>query len=143
MDIPIQAQIWKKIFENSFDELRKKYNLTMNEIVLLLYLEKNEEKDTAKDIVDESMIAKSHVSKSVESLVNKKIIARITDVNDQKINHLQIINTTLVKELKEKEQNLVKNITDGINKNELKIFDDVSNKIKNNIKNIIEQYKTN
>jgi hypothetical protein len=75
--------------------------------------------------------------------VNKKIIARITDVNDQKINHLQIINTTLVKELKEKEQNLIKNITEGINKNELKIFDDVSNKIKNNIKNIIEQYKTN
>ena len=37
MKIPVQAQVIKKLYDNSFDDLRIKYGLTMNEIMFLLY----------------------------------------------------------------------------------------------------------
>ena len=83
-NIPVQAQILKKTFENAFEDIRKKYNLTMNEIILLLYLERNKMKNTARDMVEEIMITKSHISKSVDSLVDKKIITRLQDKDDRK-----------------------------------------------------------
>ena len=49
MKIPVQALIIKKMYDNSYDDLRKKYGLTMNEIMLLLYLDKHQMKNTAKE----------------------------------------------------------------------------------------------
>ena len=47
MKIPVQAQVIKKLYDNSFDDLRIKYGLTMNEIMFLLYLDKNKKNNTA------------------------------------------------------------------------------------------------
>ena len=74
MNIPVQAQTFKKTMESAFSDIRKEYNLTMNEILVLLYLIKNNKQDTATDIVEDIMICKSHISKSVALLENKKII---------------------------------------------------------------------
>ena len=52
MKIPVQAQVIKKLYDNSFDDLRIKYGLTMNEIMFLLYLDKNKANNTASEIVE-------------------------------------------------------------------------------------------
>ena len=44
MTLTINAQVLKKVFEKAFGELKNKYDLTMNEILLLVYLEKSEKK---------------------------------------------------------------------------------------------------
>ena len=48
MEIPVQEQLIKKMYDNSYDDLRKKYGLTMNEIMFLLYLDKHEKKNSAR-----------------------------------------------------------------------------------------------
>ena len=52
-------------FEKAFKEFctatMKKYNLTNNEVIILIYLSENT-KNTAKDIVNEFLFSKSHVS---------------------------------------------------------------------------------
>jgi DNA-binding MarR family transcriptional regulator len=138
MNITIQAQTLKKALEESFGSIRKKYNLTMNEVIVLLYLIKNDKKDTAKDIVEDIMITKSHISKSVDSLVNKNIITRIPDNIDKKIVHLQIIDKTsqLVKDITKTNRQINKKITKGITDEELYTLEKVFIKIKDNIKKI-------
>ena len=139
-NIPVQAQILKKTFENAFEDIRKKYNLTMNEIILLLYLERNKMKNTARDMVEEIMITKSHISKSVDSLVDKKIITRLQDKDDRKVIHLQITENAskLVKELKKIDESITKKVTKGISKEELAILEKALQKIKENISDIIK-----
>ena len=66
MKIPVQAQVIKKLYDNSFDDLRIKYGLTMNEIMFLLYLDKNKANNTASEIVENLVTTKSHISKSIE-----------------------------------------------------------------------------
>lgn len=138
LDIPVQVQTLKKALGGAFEEFRRKYDLTMNEIIVLLYLLKNKEKNTAKDIVEDTMITKSHISKSVETLVKKNIITRFQDSDDKKIIHLQIIdkNTNFIEELKEKNDEINKKITEGITSEELIILENTFNKIKENIRKI-------
>ena len=85
MEIPAQALLIKKIYDNSYNYLRKKYGLTMNEIMFLLYLDKHEKKNSAREIIDDLMTTKSHISKSIDSLAKENIIIRIPDEYDKKI----------------------------------------------------------
>lgn len=136
MNIPVQAQALKRALEGAFEEIREKYNLTMNEVIVLLYLIKNNEKNTAKDIVEDIMISKSHISKSVESLASKKIITRIQDRIDKKMIHLQIIDkdSELIKEIINRNLEIDKKVTEGITNEELIILEKTFSKIKENIK---------
>ena len=134
MEMPVQAQLIKKIYDNSYGDLKSKYDLTMNEIMFLLYLDKNQNKNIASEIVEELMTTKSHISKSVDSLSRKKIIVRIQDDTDRKIMRLYI-NTTadiILKELKEREKQIRKNITKGISTEDLNTFNKVLEQMKEN-----------
>ena len=93
MKIPVQAQVIKKLYDNSFDDLRIKYGLTMNEIMFLLYLDKNKANNTASEIVENLVTTKSHISKSIDSLAKRNIIIRIQDELDKKIIRLYISDT--------------------------------------------------
>ncbi len=141
MNIPMQAQALKKTLDETFEKIRKKYNLTMNEILVLVQLIRAEDKNTAKDIVDEIMITKSHISKSVKSLDEKNIIKRIQDYEDKKIIHLQIVdkNSELIKEISEKNKEINKKIVEGLSNEELQILDKALIRIKENIKKMITQ----
>lgn len=139
MNIPMQAQSFKKIFDETFEKTREKYNLTMNEVVVLVHLINSENKNTAKDIVEEIMTTKSHISKSVKSLEDKNIITRIHDYKDKKVIHLQIVNkdSDLIKEISEKNDKINERIVDGISDEELRILEKSLERIRKNIKNII------
>ena len=114
MKIPVQALIIKKMYDNSYDDLRKKYGLTMNEIMLLLYLDKHQMKNTAKEIVDDLMTTKSHISKSIDSLTKDNIIIRIQDEYDRKVIRLFINKNAdyILNDLRQRE----KLITDSLTK---------------------------
>lgn len=139
MSLTVNAQVLKKVFEKAFGEIKNKYNLTMNEILLLLYLEKSENKDTAKDIVEDAMVAKSHISKSVDSLTGKNLIKRVPDKENKKIIHL-IINDEakeIMNELSKKEEDMIELALKGIPEENIKILEETLEKIKNNVREII------
>lgn len=61
-----------------------KHGITRLEADILLFLANNPDYDTAKDIVAVRMIAKSHVSASVETLLTKGLIACAPDAQDKR-----------------------------------------------------------
>ena len=139
MNIPMQAQVLKKVFEKVFDEIREQLDLTMNEIIVLLYLESNKNKNTAKDIVEDSLIAKSHVSKSVDSLVNKNLITRTPDEENKKIIHLELNENAekIMDELSKKEEEMKALVLKGIPEENIKILEEALEQVKQNIKEFI------
>lgn len=144
MNITIRSQMLKVAFENTFDDIKKKYNLTITEIRILLFLAMNENKNTARDMVEDIMIAKSHISISVESLVNKEIVIKIQDKKDKKKMHLVICNNKkyMIEEIVENQRKLTDSITQGLTEEEVEELKRLSEKVENNIKNLIAKYET-
>jgi DNA-binding MarR family transcriptional regulator len=143
MEIPVQAQIIKKIYDNSYEDLRKKYGLTMNEIMFLLYLDKHQMKNTAREIVEDLMFTKSHISKSIDSLAKENIIIREHDESDKKIIRL-FINTTaddIMNDLKHREKLITKTITKGIAKEDMATFERVLKEMHKNCLDLLNDEK--
>lgn len=145
MEIPIQvkAQSIKKMYDGLYDDLKVKYGLTMNEIMFLLYLDKHQMKNTAREIVEDLMMTKSHISKSVDSLARENIIIRVRDEQDRKIIRLYINKTAddLLNDLRKREKLINKNITKGISKGELETFDKVLKCMQINVIDMVEKNK--
>ena len=145
MEIPIQvkAQSIKKMYDGLYDDLKIKYGLTMNEIMFLLYLDKHQMKNTAREIVEDLMMTKSHISKSVDSLAKDNIIIRVRDEQDRKIIRLYINKTAddLLNDLRNREKLINKNITKGISKEDLETFDMVLKCMQRNVIEMIEKEK--
>ena len=74
-------------------EVCARHGITRLEADILLFLANNPAYDTAKDIVAVRMIAKSHVSASVESLIGKGLIAGTPDARDKRRIHLRPLPT--------------------------------------------------
>lgn len=142
MKIPVQAQVIKKLYDNSFDDLRIKYGLTMNEIMFLLYLDKNKANNTASEIVENLVTTKSHISKSIDSLAKRNIIIRIQDELDKKIIRLYISDTAndLLYDLRTREEIINRTITKGIPKDDLETFDRVLEQMKKNVYDLINKF---
>lgn len=144
MNITTRSQMLKVAFENTFDDIKKKYNLTITEIRILLFLAMNENKNTARDMVEDIMIAKSHISISVESLVNKEIVIKIQDKKDKKKMHLVICNNKkyIIEEIVENQKKLTDSITQGLTEEEVEELKRLSEKVETNIKNLIAKSET-
>lgn len=142
MKIPVQAQVIKKLYDNSFDDLRIKYGLTMNEIMFLLYLDKNKANNTASEIVENLVTTKSHISKSIDSLAKRNIIIRIQDELDKKIIRLYISDTAndLLDDLRTREEIINRTITKGIPKDDLENFNRVLEQMKKNVYDLINKF---
>ena len=141
LPIQVQAQSIKKMYDSLYEDLKVKYGLTMNEIMFLLYLDKHQMKNTAREIVEDLMVTKSHISKSVDSLARDNIIIRVRDEFDKKIIRLYISESadSLLNELKEREKWIMKNITAGISKEELETFNKVLEKMQQNMMKFSEK----
>ena len=131
-------QVLKKAMDNLFYKVSKKTDLAVNEIRLLLFLHQNKELDIASEIVENLMISKSHVSYTVEKLINKGYIIKVQDEKDKKKFHLKLTEKAdkIIKIIKS-EQNKLNDISfKDITENEKKQFIQTFNKILNNTKNL-------
>ena len=114
----------------------------MNEFMLLLYLDKHQMKNTAKEIVDDLMTTKSHISKSIDSLTKDNIIIRIQDEYDRKVIRLFINKNAdyILNDLRQREKLITDSLTKGISKENIKIFESVLEQMqKNCLKLLIEE----
>ena len=143
MEIPAQALLIKKIYDNSYDYLRKKYGLTMNEIMFLLYLDKHEKKNSAREIIDDLMTTKSHISKSIDSLAKENIIIRIPDEYYKKIIRLFINNKAdnILNDLRQREKEITKVITKDISEEDKATFKKVLEQMQKNCSDLLKQNK--
>lgn len=141
VEILFKGQQFKKLYERIYNQISTKYGLTRIEIEILLFLEKNQSYDTAKDIVELEFYAKSHVSKAIDSLIHKGYVLGILDEQDRRCVHLKIADAAelIVREASEMRDNLIKILFKDITLEEKRIMECVAKKVTNNIKEAMEK----
>ena len=131
----------KKIYENMYFDFMEEYDLTQNEIDVLLFLWKNEKYDTARDIAEYHHLSRSLISKSVDGLSRKGLLCIVQDRQDRRFIHLKL--SSDAKEITNKlfkiEEKFYKSLQKDISQDELKVFLSVLRKIRKNIRKEADQ----
>lgn len=114
-----------------------KYNLSFAETYMLLIFSNNPNIINAKDVVNFSKVSKAYVSKSLNSLLTKKLINITNDETDKRKQKIMINKTAtnIIKDLKKCETNYLNNISKNIKKEDIEIFIKLYKEIGNNIIN--------
>lgn len=130
----------QKGYTRLMDPICKKWDLTRNELDVLLFLANNPEQDRAVDIVNNRGISKSHVSLSISSLEKRGLLVRREDLQDRRTVHLQL--TESARPITEKGRTAQKlffsYIHKGVSQEQIDLMMDFARKVSENIKNIEE-----
>lgn len=81
---------FEKFYERQFTSLLERYNLSMREIHVLLFLANNPGYDTARDVTEYRGIAKSQVSQAVDLMAERGLLRRTADRADRRVIRLAI-----------------------------------------------------
>ena len=127
----------QKYYTKLMDPLCKTWELTHNELDILLFLHNNPEFDRAADIVSHRGIAKSHVSLSVTNLEKRELLARRYDENDRRAAHLTLTEqgSAIAAQGQELQQQYFAAMLQGIPQEELQIWKKIVMKVQDNIRN--------
>ena len=81
----------RKGYSRVMDPICQQWDLTRNELDVILFLYNNPEYDRASDVAARRGMAKSHVSLSVSTLESKGLLRRRTDPEDRRTVHLALV----------------------------------------------------
>ncbi len=81
---------FRKEYYRQLEPVCKRWNLTHNELDVVLFLTNHPEVDRASEIVSRRGIAKSHVSQSVAALEQRGFVIGLPDAKDRRITHLKL-----------------------------------------------------
>ena len=128
----------KKSYSRLLDPICQEWNLTRNELDVMLFLYNNPEFDRAADIVSHRGIAKSHVSLSVANLEEKGLLRRRFSQQDRRTAHLELLEQGrhIAARAKEKQNQYFSAIYQGVSPEELEIWKNITQKVWDNIKNL-------
>ncbi len=134
----LQGGQFKKLLDEQSAELRRKYDLKKAELEILYFLSRCGEHNTSTDIHYQLMMNKGHISQAVDSLCRRNFIMAIPDKEDRRYIHYEILDSAqeIVGEMAKRREETNRKIFEGISEEELKVFAEVSAKIRNNIKKL-------
>lgn len=128
-----------RLINCSYNEVIKlvatQHKLSWIEADMLLILSDNKDIINAKDIVNFSKVSKAYVSKSINLLIDKKLISMKVDEKDKRKQTI-IINDEayyIIKELKKYQVIYLSNLIKNINKNDVDKFIELFKLLGNNI----------
>ena len=81
---------FERFYERQFSPLLRRWDLTMREVHVLLFLAINPGNDTARDVAEYRGLAKSQVSQAVDLLAAQGLLCRTPDSGDRRVVHLAI-----------------------------------------------------
>lgn len=130
----LNGQQFKKIYEKSSFLITEKYGLHKIEIEIMLFL-RDARYDTARDIVECKFFSKAHVSKAIESLMDRGYIVGKPDEQDRRCIHLILTKSAepVCYELESLRRRLYEIIYDGISEEEKQTMRRIANRIAYNI----------
>lgn len=125
----------KKNYGKALEPLCRKWELTRNELDILLFLYNNPEFDRAADIVSRRGIAKSHVSMSVASLEERGALTRRFDPTDRRQAHLELTEQgqEIAGEARAVQHSYFSGLYQGVTEEELEIWREITQKVCDNI----------
>ena len=80
----------QKSYSRLMEPVCKKWNLTHNELDVLLFLANHPAHDTARDVTELRGLAKSQVSAAVDLLAARELLRRQPDKADRRVIHLAL-----------------------------------------------------
>ena len=130
----------QKGYARLLDPICKKWDLTRNELDVLLFLYNNPGYDRAADVVKNRGLSKSHVSLSINGLEEKALLTRQEDPQDRRTVHLKL--TARGEEIadvgRKAQQRFFAYLHQGVSREQIQMMIDFSRKVCENIKNIEE-----
>ncbi len=138
-DILHHAFAIKKAYESVLEPVMNKYSLTRAEIDVIAFLLCNPEFDTSRDIVEYRMIAKSHVSKAVDNLIERGYLTRSQDASDKRVLHLSLTEKAgdAARDIKSCHCELASTLSDGITEEESAVFLSAATKLAANAQKML------
>ena len=135
LDIMTKAQ---KHYGKHLEPVCKKWELTRNEMDVLLFLHNNPQFDRAADIVNHRGIAKSHVSLSVNDLEVRGFLIRHFEPTDRRTAHLSLTEQgqAVAKEGCQAQHRFFSELYAGITEDEFSRWKIITQKVCRNIENM-------
>lgn len=128
----------RKSYGKALEPLCKQWNLTRNELDVLLFLHNNPTFDRAADIVSHRGIAKSHVSLSVSMLERRGFLHRHFAANDRRTAHLGLTpeGLSIAQEGRAVQERFFRRVFTGISPEELTLWQTLIQKAQTNIEKL-------
>ena len=128
----------KKSYSRLLEPVCESWQLTRNELDVMLFLHNNPEFDRAADIVSRRGLAKSHVSLSVTNLEKRELLVRHYDEQDRRIAHLKLTETGagIAEKARQKQLRFFSTLYEGITEEEFLLWRSVTEKVCGNIETL-------
>lgn len=126
-----------RIYQDMFSQALGKYQMTQMEMDILLFLANNPQYDTASQIVEVRQLTKSHVSASVEQLVQKGLLMRTYEQGNRKVIHLKLMPKAreIVEDGRKCQRSFAELLSEGISPEKLEIAGEVMGQMMKNMRN--------
>lgn len=134
-DIMVRAQ---KGYGRLLEPVCREWEITRNEMDVLLFLANNPEQDRAVDIVNGRGMSKSHVSLSISNLEQRGLLARREDLADRRTVHLSLTEQAqpIAEAGREAQRTFFAFIHQGVTREEVENVRSFSQKVGENIRNL-------
>ncbi|MGN0275804.1 MAG: MarR family winged helix-turn-helix transcriptional regulator [Hominisplanchenecus sp.] len=141
MESILQGGSFKKLLDEQILELRQKYDMKKAELEILYFLSRCGGHNTSTDIHYQLMMNRGHISQAVDGLCRRKLITAIPDQEDRRYVHYEVLDSAgeIVAEMTKRREEMNRKILEGISEDELRVFYDVSAKIRKNIETMIQR----
>ena len=125
----------KKKYARAMEPVCRKWELTKNELDVLLFLNNNPEFDRASDVVTHRGMTKSHVSLSATSLESKGLLTRNVDPEDRRTIRLELTaaGSDIAAAGRECQENFFRKVFEGITLEEMEFWLRMMNRVGSNI----------
>lgn len=130
----------QKGYARLLEPICKKWNLTRNELDVLLFLYNNPGMDRAVDIVTNRGLSKSHVSLSITNLESRGLILRQEDPADRRTVHLMLAGNApeIAETGRAAQKRFFTYLHQGVTREQIEMMVDFARKVSENIRNIEE-----
>ena len=125
----------KRAYSRVLEPVCKQWELTQKELDILLFLYNNPRYNRAVDIVNLRGITKSHVSMSVSSLEEKKMLLCNAHPTDRRIVHLVLTDTgkRVAAYARQIQESFFETLYEGVDPEDLAVWNRVRDQISKNI----------
>lgn len=135
-NIIVRTSLFRRYYENSFQDLLEEFGLTRLEAVILLFLHNNPDFNTARDIVELRGLSKSNVSTALEALRLRQYLTVRPDPDSRRVRRifLREEKRDIVEALARRQQETLGRLTDGFSPEELAEMQRYLDRMEENIK---------
>ena len=130
----------QKGYARLLEPVCKNWDLTRNELDVILFLANNPDYDRAVDIVNSRGLSKSHVSLSVGSLESRGLLYRQEDASDRRTVHLKLTEAAapIVEDGQMAQERFLACLHRGVSREQLEQMAEFTRTVSENIKNLEE-----